>query len=52
MAERQEKLFIFIGASRGLGRALVEQLLREAGCTLLTLSRQPLAALPHSRRAH
>ena len=44
MAERQEKLFILTGASRGLGRALAEQLLREAGCTLLTLSRQPLAA--------
>ena len=42
MTERQEKLFILTGASRGLGRALAEQLLREAGCTLLTFSRQPL----------
>ena len=50
MAERQEKLFILTGASRGLGRALAEQLLREAGCTLLTLSRQPLAALQEQAR--
>ena len=49
MTERQEKLFILTGASRGLGRALAEQLLREAGCTLLTLSRQPLAALQIGR---
>jgi len=38
MTERQEKLFILTGASRGLGRALAEQLLREAGWTLRTLS--------------
>ncbi len=50
MTERQEKLFILTGASRGLGRALAEQLLREAGCTLLTLSRQPLAALQEQAR--